>query len=195
MNKPNMHTLATVLILAGLLPTQAAWATEVDNDLRHAAKLHKGGDTPAAVSIWKKWAQQGDADAAYNLALIHQHADGVRYDPVEAARWYRQAAEQGDKVSQIQLGLMYQNGEGMPADQAQAHEWFTKNRHDHMHHHHTAQFRQWQQQARVLIEERDRHEAAALARRDGDSILADLKRRASMTAATSGAAKLAAIVD
>jgi uncharacterized protein len=185
--------LAAGLLLAA--STVFSADTPADIDLRQAAKLHKSGDTTSAVSIWKKWAQQGNADAAYNLALIHQHADGVRYDPVDAARWYQQAAEQGDKVSQIQLGLMYQNGEGMPADQAKAHEWFTKNRHDHMHHHHNPQFQKWQQQARVLIEERDRREAAALARRDGDSILAELKRRASMTAAAPGTSKLAAIAD
>ena len=43
----------------------------VDDDMRQAAKLHKGGDTPAAVAIWQKWAGQGNADAAYNLGVIH----------------------------------------------------------------------------------------------------------------------------
>lgn len=193
MNKPNMRTLATVLILAGLLPTQAAWATEVDNDLRHAAKLHKGGDTPTAVGIWKKWAQQGNVDAAYNLAVIHQHADGVAYDAGEALRWYREAAERGDKVSQFQLGLMYQNGEGVPADQAKAHEWFTRNRRDHVHHHHTPQYQQWQKQALSMIEERDRREAAANAKRDGAKILADLKRRAEAVAQAPSVTEVAAV--
>jgi phospholipase/lecithinase/hemolysin len=185
--------LAAGLLLAASIVFSAD--TPADIDLRQAAKLHKSGDTTSAVSIWKKWAQQGDVDAAYNLALIHQYADGVRYDPVEAARWYRQAAEHGDKVSQIQLGLMYQNGEGMPADQAKAHEWFTKNRYDHMHHHHNSQFQQWQQQARVLIEERDRREAAVASQRDGERVLADLKRRASITAVAPGTSKLAAITN
>ncbi|MDP1652613.1 MAG: tetratricopeptide repeat protein [Rhodocyclaceae bacterium] len=166
--------------------------TPADIDLRLAAKLHKGGDTPAAVSIWKKWAQQGNVDAAYNLAVIHQHADGVGYDAGEALRWYRQAAERGDKISQFQLGLMYQNGEGVPADQAKAHEWFTKNRRDHVHHHHNPQFQQWQKQALGLIEERDRREAAANAKRDGVQILAELKRRAAMVAEAPGAMKVAA---
>lgn len=157
-------------------------APNADAELYRAAMLHKGGNTAAAVKLWRKWAEQGNADAAYNLALIHQNADGVPYDAAEALRWYRQAAERGDKISQVQLGLMYQNGEGVPADEAKAHEWFTLNRREHMHHHHSAQFQQWQQQARALIDERDRREAAALARRDGDRIVAELKRRAATVA-------------
>jgi uncharacterized protein len=169
--------------------------TPADVELRQAAKLHKGGDTTSAVSIWKKWAQQGDADAAYNLAVIHQHADGVAYGPAEALRWYRLAAERGDKVSRIQLGLMYQNGEGTPADQAKAHEWFTQSRQEHAHHHHHPQFQTWQQQARVLIEERDRREAAVASQRNGERVLAELRRRAAMTAAAPAATKLAALAD
>jgi len=190
-----MHPLKLAFVAALMLAASTAFSadTPADIDLRQAAKLHKSGDTTSAVSIWKKWAQQGDVDAAYNLAVIHQHADGVAYDPAAALRWYRIAAERGDKVSRIRLGLMYQNGEGVPADQAKAHEWFTKSRREHAHHH--PQFLQWQQQAHVLIEERDRRESAANARRDGESILADLKRRASMTATASGTTKLAAITD
>lgn len=168
----------TVLVFWGAL----AWADDaVDVDLRRAAILHRQGDTAGALAIWRHWAQEGDVDAAYNLGLVYQHADGVGHDPAEALRWYRLAAERGDKPAQFQIGLMYQNGEGVPADQAQAHAWFTKNRRDHIHHHHTPQFQQWQKQARVLIEERDRRESAQAARRDGERILAELHQRAGLT--------------
>jgi uncharacterized protein len=174
------HLLVAVLLLGTAAMCRAE--APVDIDLRLAARLHKGGDTPAAIAIWKKWAQRGDVDSAYNLALIHQHADGVAYDAGEALRWYRQAAERGDKVSQIQLGLMYQNGEGVPADQDKAHAWFTKNRQEHAHHHHHPQFIAWQQEARILLEERDRREAARAGHRDGERIMADLRRRAALVA-------------
>lgn len=179
--------------LAGVLVFTHALAAEADveAELYRAAKLHKGGDTPTALVIWRKWAQQGNIDAAYNLAVIHQHADGVAYDPVEAARWYRHAGERGDVVSQVQLGLMYQNGEGMPADDAKAHEWFIMNRRAHAHHHHNAQYRQWQAQAKALTEERDRREALVAARRDGGFVLAELRRRAGMEPDAAVVGKLA----
>lgn len=167
-----------------------------DSALNHAARLHKGGDTASALVIWREWAKRGNADAAYNLAVIHQHADGVPYDPAEAARWYRHAAERGDLVSQFQLGTMYQNGEGLPTDPVKAHEWFTRNRRAHVHHHHSAQFQQWQQQARALIDERDQREAAMASRRDGDYVLAELRRRAGIQpiADALGVGKLAAVM-
>lgn len=104
--------------------------------------------------------------------------DARRYNPSEALRWYRLAAERGDKPAQFQLGLMYQNGEGVAADPKQAHEWFTKHRKEHVHHHHSEQYRAWQKQARALIDERDRRESAQAAQRDGARVLAELRRRA-----------------
>lgn len=182
----NKKTIATALLIAGLACAAAAQAAgpaaNADADLNRAAKLHRGGDTPAAMALWRKWAEQGNVDAAYNLALIHQHADGVAYDAAEALRWYRAAAERGDKAAQIRLGLMYQNGEGVPADEAKAHQWFTMNRQQHAHHQHHAQFQQWQQQARALIDARDRREALAAARRDGERVMAELRQRAATVA-------------
>lgn len=193
---PKKITAAAGLLAASLAFCTAAPAADpanADVDLLRAAKLHKRGETPAAMEIWRKWAQQGNVDAAYNLAVIHQHADGVAYDAAAALRWYRQAAERGDKASQFQLGLMYLNGEGVQADEAKAHEWFVRNRQEHMHHHHTPQFQQWQKQARALLDERDRREAYAASQRNGEQILAELKRRAAAVAATTtDATRLAA---
>ena len=157
----------------------AAHAASVDDDLREAARLHKGGDTARAVVIWKSWAER-NADAAYNLAVIHQYGDGVALDYAAAMQWYRVAAEQGDKVSQFQIGLMYQTGQGVAADAEEAHRWFTAHRRHHLHHAHEPQMVAWRQQARTLIEESDRREQLAAARRDGDRVLAELRQRAGL---------------
>jgi len=191
----NKHLIACLFAAAlggnAVTALAASVTPNADADLYRAARLHKGGDTPAAVVIWQKWAQQGNVDAAYNLAVIYQNADGVAYDAATALRWYRQAAERGDKASQFQLGLMYLKGEGVPADEAKAHEWFVKNRQEHLHHHHTAQFQEWQKQARALIDERDRREAYAASQRNGNQVLAELRRRAAMVAEAAPATKVA----
>ena len=157
-----------------------ASAGSLDDDMRQAAKLHKGGDTAAAVTLWQRWADQGNVDAAYNLAVIHQHADGVSLDYAMALRWYRVAAEKGDKTSQFQIGLMYQTGLGVEADPEEAHRWLTAHRKHHMHHAHTPQIQAWREQAHAVIDERDRRESAVAAGRDGAQVVADLKRRAGM---------------
>ncbi|RIX46209.1 MAG: sel1 repeat family protein [Rhodocyclales bacterium GT-UBC] len=160
------------------LSAQFAHAASADEDFRRAAKLHKAGETAQAVAIWQRWAEQGQADAAYNLAIIHHYGDGVALDYAKAMAWYRQAAEKGDKPSQFQIGLMYQNGEGVEANQEEAHRWFTQHLQHHLHHQHDPKMVAWRQQALALIDERDRREQAALARQNGQRILAELKQRA-----------------
>ena len=160
----------------------AANAGNVDDDLRQAAKLHKGGETNQAISLWKQWADKGNADAAYNLAVIHQYGDGVALDYSKAMQWYRVAADQGDKISQFQIGLMYQTGQGVAANEEEAHRWFTAHRKHHMHHLHTPQMAAWREQARALLDDRDRREQLAASRKNSDQVLAELKHRAGMIA-------------
>ncbi len=175
---PLIGSLATaVLLLAGL----PAYAGSLDDDLRQAAKLHKRGATPAALTIWQRWADQGDVDAAYNLAVIHQHGDGVPLDLATALRWYRVAAEKGDKVSQFQIGLMYQTGQGVAVDAEEAHRWFTAHLRHHLHHENDPQMQAWRKQAAALIEERDRREALAASRRSAAQVLAELRTRAGLS--------------
>lgn len=168
------------LVLAAALCLTMGGAVAGDADLRLAAKLHKGGDTPAAVAIWQRWAGQGNADAAYNLGVIHQHGDGVPLDYREAMRWYRQAADRGDKIAQFQIGFMFQSGQGVEADPQEAHRWFTAHRQHHLHHEHDPQMLAWRQQAAAWVDERDRREALAANRRQADQILADLRFRAGL---------------
>ena len=160
----------------------SATAGTADDDLRTAAKLHRGGDSGRAVAIWQDWAAKGNVDAAYNLAVIHQYGDGVPLNYAAALRWYRLAAEQGDKVSQLQIGLMYQIGQGVAADEAEAHRWFTMNRQHHLHHDHEPQMVAWRQQALALIDERDRREQVAASQASSTQVLAELRRRAGMKA-------------
>ena len=69
-------------------------------------------------------AEQGDADAQYNLGVMYGDGEGVPQDDKEAVRWYRLAAEQGNSDAQNNLGLMYEEGEGVPQDYSQAHIWY-----------------------------------------------------------------------
>ncbi len=77
-----------------------------------------------AAEWWRKGAEQGDADAQYNLGVMYSNGEGVPQDDAEAVKWYRNAAEQGYAQAQYNLGIKYDNGEGVPQDYAQAHMWF-----------------------------------------------------------------------
>ncbi len=82
--------------------------------------------TPKAKAIreLRLLAEQGDADAQFNLGIMYGDGRGVAQDYAEALQWYRKAAEQGYAKAQNNLGFMYSNGQGVPQDYAQAHMWY-----------------------------------------------------------------------
>ena len=70
-------------------------------------------DYAAAMSWYRKAAEQGLAPAQYNLGYMYDHGQGVPLDYALAVSWYRKAAEQGDGSAQNNLGVMYQIGQGV----------------------------------------------------------------------------------
>lgn len=147
-------------------------------DLTDPAKLLRHGNAAGAIAIWQPLAAKGDINAAFNLGTVYQFGDGVQKNPAEALKWYRFAAEQGDREAQSRLGAMYLNGEGTARDEKEGWRWINAHRAEHLHHDHHPKMQAWRKQAALLIMESEQHEAVALARRDGERTLADLRRRA-----------------
>ena len=75
-----------------------------------------------------KWfqiaADQGHAEAQYNLGLAYHNGIGVPRDYGQALRWYRLAASRGHGMAQFNIGLMHAKGEGVPPDLVVAYVWF-----------------------------------------------------------------------
>jgi TPR repeat protein len=69
-------------------------------------------------------AEQGDAAAQYNLALMYDNGQGVPQNYKEAVKWYQLAAEQGFAYAQTNLGVKYDNGQGVPQDYNEAGKWY-----------------------------------------------------------------------
>ena len=80
-------------------------------------------DYAAALKNWRAVAEQGLAEAQFNLGLIYDNGLGVTEDNQEAVKWYRMKAEEGIAVAQTNLELMYDNGLGVEQDYVQAHKW------------------------------------------------------------------------
>ena len=68
------------------------------------------------LGFLRQRAEQGDADAQYNLGFVYARGLGVPQDFVEAVKWARLAADQGIADAQYALGVSYVAGEGVPAD-------------------------------------------------------------------------------
>ena len=116
--------LTTLVILTGLIGSGGAvWADAVD-DYNKGVDAYDAGNFEEAVKWYRKAAEQGDADAQFNLALMYDYGRGVTEDDAEAVRWYRKAAEQGGARAQLNLGVMYYSGNGVLQDTIAAHMWF-----------------------------------------------------------------------
>lgn len=77
-------------------------------------QAYQDGDYKLALSIWKKSAKKGDANAQYNIGMLHDFGKGIPENNKEAIKWYKKAAEQGYSAAQLNLAAMYNNGEGVP---------------------------------------------------------------------------------
>ena len=53
-------------------------------------------DMHAAANWFRKAADQGNAQAQYNLALCYERGEGVPADTATALSWYEKAAAQGN---------------------------------------------------------------------------------------------------
>ena len=67
-----------------------------------------------ATKWHQKAAEQGFAEAQFNLGVMYTNAEGVSQNYEEAAKWYLKAAEQGFTEAQFNLGMIYTNAQGVP---------------------------------------------------------------------------------
>jgi TPR repeat protein len=81
-----------------------------------------------SFQLYQPKANQGDADAQFNLALLYNRGVGTPQDTKQAVYWYTKAAEQGRVNAQYNLGSLYQfdGSGGVPQDFKQAVYWYTK---------------------------------------------------------------------
>ena len=105
------------------------------NVMGMAYKYGIGTDQNHAMSLewFRKAADQGDADAQFNLGRIYGKATGsyakiraAPQDDMEAMRWYRRSAEQDYRRAQFNLAEMYAEGSrDVPHDDVQAYFWIS----------------------------------------------------------------------
>ena len=81
-------------------------------------------DRAEALKWYRRAAEQGVAEAQFNLGNLYCTGQGVPQDLAEARKWYLKAAEQGDAEAQYNLGVSYGTGQGVPQDNRLAYAWF-----------------------------------------------------------------------
>jgi TPR repeat protein len=82
-------------------------------------------DQVEATKWFRKAAEQGLAEAQYELATSLTNGRGATKDPFEAFKWYLEAAKQGHTLAQVDLAWSYGAGDGVQRNPAAAYFWFS----------------------------------------------------------------------
>ena len=83
-----MTRLTTICLTVALLLGSSGngWSA----DYQKGFSAFTSGDYASALREWIPLAEQGNADAQYNLGLMYDYGDGVPQDYKEAVRLYRE---------------------------------------------------------------------------------------------------------
>jgi len=136
---PRQACLAALEMQARLQTLNAALAGEADiagaaaplsrhSDYDLAKQIAEGdtaGDAARAFALFAAEAEQGFANAQYNLAKAYRDGYGVAEDHEAAALWFLAAARQGHAKAQARIGTRFAAGDGVQADPVEALAWLT----------------------------------------------------------------------
>ena len=78
-------------------------------------------DVTQALAACQKAADEGDAQAQYELGEFYYEGKNAPRDLPQALSYFEQASLQGHAQAQYQLGLMFSRGEGVQANNIQAY--------------------------------------------------------------------------
>ena len=78
------------------------------------------------IDRYRRDAENGDAEAQYELGLSYIYGVGVEENISEGVKWFQKAAEQGKTEAQFNLAIAYANGRGIQQNSVEAAKWFQK---------------------------------------------------------------------
>jgi S1-C subfamily serine protease len=107
--------LAGGVLLATVMPARADYAA--------GAAHYARGDYERAFLEMVPAAADGNADAQFTVAVMHDVGQHVAIDKKEAAEWYRRAANQGHPNAQLRLAGMLFDGDGIKRNRREAYVW------------------------------------------------------------------------
>ena len=86
---------------------------------------YSSGNYKKALEEWLPYAEQGDAQAQYNLAGLYANGYGVNINDEMAFNWYIKSAQQGLAKAQYNVGAMYLTARGVDQSYKNAKHWLS----------------------------------------------------------------------
>ena len=115
-----MKKLLFTLVLLSLLINHPA-----RSDFNDGWTAYSSGNYKKAFTEWLPFAEQGDAQAQYNLAGLYVNGYGVDLDEDKAFNWYKKSAQQGLAKAQYNVGAMYLTSTGVDQSYKKAKHWLS----------------------------------------------------------------------
>ena len=114
----------TMAAEAKLAPAPSA--VSVEEALRRGREAQKVSNYPEQLKWFRLAADQGNAEAQFELAEMYGGNSGVAQDDAEAFRWVQKAANQGNPRAMHSIAFLFANGRSVAKDSAEAFRWAHK---------------------------------------------------------------------
>lgn len=129
---PAVAPAASVAQAKSAAPSRQACQDDQDVDQRCALilgyfYLADGKDLLLAMKWFRAGADQGDAEAQFELGLMYFLGRGVGRDHSTGFAWMKKAADQGFAKGENMIGNCFERGDGVLQNSASAVEWFSKS--------------------------------------------------------------------
>jgi len=109
------------LLLALLVMFKPAVAEQLED----AVEAMRTGNFAEAYCIMRPIAEDGDADAQYNIGWMYVNGYGLRINDSLALEWWKKASRQGHIDASFSIAMLYSLGEGeVPRDTSAAIDFY-----------------------------------------------------------------------
>jgi putative methionine-R-sulfoxide reductase with GAF domain len=116
---PSAQASQQLLVEAASAPSGQSATDQRLVDQRSAAQRPR----PKSLAELRKLADQGDAEAQWQMGVRFHNGEGVPHDDAQAMQWFQRAAERGHVTAQGALGAYYFAARGVPKDLSKAYFW------------------------------------------------------------------------
>src|SRR6478736_1399089 len=121
-----MPIVRILLVLLALASPLSMAGGAVAGPFEDAQAAHGRSDYATALRLWRPLADQGNADAQYNLGTLYDNGTGVPQNKAEALKWYHLAAERGNDGAQFSVGVLHFAGVAVSENRIEAAKWFRR---------------------------------------------------------------------
>ena len=119
-------SLTAILLTQSILPAQAQFDPQpaIEDHGERASNAMQLGNYAVAYCIWQPMADNGDANAQFNIGWMYHNGYGLRIDDEMALYWWLRAATTGDANAHFALGDLFAAGQGVDKSMEIALGWY-----------------------------------------------------------------------